>query len=275
MGYAEYFVWGILTFALILLSVNKNASFIALFLACIGFVYFGVLDVIGVGVLAGFTALMILYYVFGYLWIEVLLVCGCTGLFFHWIAGFYNPKILSNVFVSPQSVAYSLYFNLDKSLIPFVLVIVVPSLFFAKDFEKKSLCFPQILLLICSLILLLFCAMFLDLIQFEFHIPSWILLFFWANLFFVCYVEEAFFRGYFQQRLSTWLGEYPALILSSLLFALYHLKISALLAVFAFFAGIIYGLVWLWSGRVWISTLFHFGFNLSHFLFFTYPFARG
>lgn len=219
--------------------------------------------------------LLFLYLKFKSLWIEVLLILGCSGLFLHFIAGFHNPKVIERVLVSPQSVPYSVYFNLDKTIIPFVLIVLMPTLFFTKDSQDKDLSIPQALFLIFSMATLLFVAMFLGILKPEFHIPTWIFIFLWVNLFFVCFVEEALFRGYFQQRFSTWLGEYPALILSSLLFASYHLKISALLAVFAFFAGVIYGLAWLWSGKVWVSTLFHFGLNLSHLLFFTYPFARG
>lgn len=40
---------------------------------------------------------------------------------------------------------------------------------------------------------------------------------------------------------------------------------------FAGLAGVIYGIAWMWSGRLWVATLFHFGLNLIHLLFFTYP----
>ncbi|HFS3216289.1 TPA: CPBP family intramembrane glutamate endopeptidase, partial [Escherichia coli] len=29
-----------------------------------------------------------------------------------------------------------------------------------------------------------------------------------------------------------------------------------------------------WSGRLWVATLFHFGLNLCHLLFFTYPLLK-
>lgn len=275
MSYLECLTWVVLTSALFWLSVDKKFSFVALAISCIGFVYFEVLDYVGIGVLASFVLLIFLYFKFRFLWIEVLLILGCSGLFLHLIPGFDNPKVLEKVLVSPQSVPHNVYFNLDKTLIPFVLIFLMPTLFFTKDCDYKDLSIPQALLLLIAMGILLFVAVFLGILKPEFHIPTWIFVFLWVNLFFVSYVEEAFFRGYFQQRFSTWLGEYPALILSSLLFALYHLKISTLLAIFAFFAGVIYGLAWLWSGRVWISTLFHFGLNLSHLLFFTYPFAKG
>ncbi len=45
-----------------------------------------------------------------------------------------------------------------------------------------------------------------------------------------------------------------------------------LLVLFATMAGVIYGLAWLWSGRLWVATLVHFSFNMLHLLLFTYPF---
>lgn len=274
MSLLECLVWVVLTFALFWLPVDKKTSFLSLALSCVGFVYFGVIDLYGVGVLACFGVLMLLYARFRFFLIEVLLVVGCAGLFFHYLIGFHNPKVLSNVLLSPQSATYTLYFNFDKSLIPFVLIVLLPTLFATKDSCMREISLPQGLFLICSLFSLLLIATFLGILEFEFHTPSWIFVFVWANLFFVSFVEEALFRGYFQQRLSGWIGDYPALILASLIFASYHLKISYLLAIFAFFAGLLYGLAWLWSGRVWISTLFHFGLNLTHLVFFTYPYYK-
>lgn len=274
MSLLECLVWVVLTFALFWLPVDKKTSFLSLAFACVGFVYFGVIDTYGLGVLACFGVLMLLYARFRFFLIEVLLVVGCAGLFFHYLIGFHNPKVLSNVLLSPQSATYTLYFNFDKAFIPFVLIVLLPTLFATKDSHTREISLPQGLFLICSLFSLLLIATFLGILEFEFHIPSWIFVFVWANLFFVSFVEEALFRGYFQQRLSEWVGEYPALILASLIFASYHLKISYLLAIFAFFAGLFYGLAWLWSGRVWISTLFHFGLNLTHLIFFTYPYYK-
>ena len=67
---------------------------------------------------------------------------------------------------------------------------------------------------------------------------------------------------------------WPALALASALFGLAHFAGGPLLMLFAGLAGLIYGLAWLWSGRLWVATLFHFGLNLTHLLLFTYPLYR-
>ncbi|MDQ4371173.1 CPBP family intramembrane glutamic endopeptidase, partial [Pseudomonas aeruginosa] len=121
---------------------------------------------------------------------------------------------------------------------------------------------------------LLLLAVGVGLLRPELHAPAWLWQFVLANLFFVSLAEEALFRGYLQQRLGQWLGPWPALALASALFGLAHFAGGPLLMLFAGLAGLIYGLAWLWSGRLWVATLFHFGLNLTHLLLFTYPLYR-
>ncbi|WP_146135922.1 CPBP family intramembrane glutamic endopeptidase, partial [Yersinia pseudotuberculosis] len=125
--------------------------------------------------------------------------------------------------------------------------------------------------LILSVPALLLLAVALGGLKIELHTPVWIGSFIIANLFFVCLAEEALFRGYLQQRLGQWLGSYPALVITALLFGSAHFAGGPLLMLFAALAGVIYGLAWLWSGRLWVAVAFHFALNLMHLLFFTYP----
>jgi membrane protease YdiL (CAAX protease family) len=113
--------------------------------------------------------------------------------------------------------------------------------------------------------------MALGALRIELHMPYWILAFVLANLFFVSMAEEALFRGYLQQRLSLKFGAYPALVIASLLFGLAHLPAGMMMVAFATLSGVIYGLAWMWSGRLWVPITLHFALNLLHLLFFTYP----
>lgn len=162
-----------------------------------------------------------------------------------------------------------MYYNLDKALVPFILLACLPTLFVA----KKHLSVSRLgwLGLIVSIPALLLLAVALGGLKVEMHTPAWVGSFVMANIFFVCLAEEALFRGYLQQRLSQCIGNYPALLLTALLFGAAHFAGGALLMVFAALAGVIYGLAWLWSGRLWVAVAFHFGLNLMHLLFFTYP----
>jgi len=127
------------------------------------------------------------------------------------------------------------------------------------------------LVLLSAMPLLLLAATLAGGLRVEPHWPEWLGAFMLANLFFVSLAEEALFRGYIQQRLSQLLGNKQALLIAAALFGLAHFAGGLLLVFFAFLTGIIYGLAWLWSGRLWVSTLVHFAFNLLHLLFFTYP----
>lgn len=201
---------------------------------------------------------------------ELLLVIGAAALFLHLVPGFNNLKLLDKIYVGALSAPFTMYYNFDKALIPFLLLPCLPSLFITDSYKTVSKMAWYILIL-CIPALLLLAVMFGGL-KVEFHVPAWTGSFVVANLFFVCITEEALFRGYLQQRLSQRLGVWPALIISVLLFGACHYAGGFLLMLFATLAGVIYGLAWMWSGRLWVAVLFHFSLNMLHLLFFTYPF---
>ena len=169
----------------------------------------------------------------------------------------------------PLSAPFTMYYNFDKAMVQFLLFACLPTLFSAERGGNGGKAGWIALLLAVPALLLL--AVALGGLKIELHAPAWILPFVMANLFFVCMAEEALFRGYLQQRLSQWLGAWPALIVASLVFGAAHLAGGTLMVIFATLAGVIYGLAWMWSGRLWVPILFHFGLNLTHLLFFTYP----
>lgn len=200
---------------------------------------------------------------------EILLVVGSVALLQHMIPGFNNQLIISGVQAGPESAPFTFYYNLDKALIPFLLLACLPTLL------KRPAHAPANplwwLVLVLSMPLLLLAATLAGGLSPELHWPEWLGSFALANLFFVSLAEEALFRGYIQQRLSQLLGNKSALLIAAALFGLDHLAGGPLLVFFAFLTGIIYGLAWLWSGRLWVATLVHFAFNMLHLLFFTYP----
>ena len=73
-------------------------------------------------------------------------------------------------------------------------------------------------------------------------------------------VEETFFRAGMQNFLTRWFkGPWIAIILTGIIFSLVHLSYYGFLVRFAL--GIILGLVFYYSGSVWLNILFHFLFN--------------
>ncbi|AHF77063.1 putative metal-dependent protease [Sodalis praecaptivus] len=200
---------------------------------------------------------------------EVLLVIGGVMLFKHWAPGFSLPKILDAVQAGPHSQPFTLYYGLDKALIPFLLLGCLPSLF-ATSAQPNVAPWRWVLLLLCVPGLLLL-AMALGGLAPELHAPVWLGNFMLANLFFVSLAEEALFRGYIQRRLGQLTGGLPALFITALLFGLAHLQSGLLMVIFAALAGLVYGLAWKWSGRLWVAVAVHFALNMLHLLFFTYP----
>jgi len=200
---------------------------------------------------------------------ELLLLFIALNLLSHFFPGFNNPKLLDNVRVGALSAPFSMYYNFDKALIPFVLLAALPTLYCCKPLRRTR---PRNwLLLIASVPLLLLLATAVGGLKLELHYPTWFWQFALANLFFVSLAEEALFRGYLQRRLSQLIGPVYGLLVSALLFGISHLAGGMLLVAFASLAGVIFGLAWMWSGSLWVAVLFHFALNLLNLLFFTYP----
>lgn len=200
---------------------------------------------------------------------EAFLVASAAALMLHLLPGFNNLLVVSNVKAGPESAPFSFWFNFDKALIPFVLLGCLPTLLKRPAAPPANRLWWLVLVLAMPLLLLI--ATLVGGLRVEPHHPEWLGAFMLANLFFVSLAEEALFRGWLQQRLSQRLGNVWGLAIAAVLFGLAHMAGGPLLVCFAALTGVIYGLFWLWSGRLWVSTLAHFAFNLLHLLFFTYP----
>ncbi|MGR3912013.1 MAG: CPBP family intramembrane metalloprotease [Candidatus Rhabdochlamydia sp.] len=114
-------------------------------------------------------------------------------------------------------------------------------------------------------------------VQWDVKIPSYAGIRFCSNLLFTSAPEEGFYRGFIQKTLCDYLkkvkgGNIIALILSSLLFALSHIYWSPNVGilVFTFLTGLLYGGVYLFSGKIESAILCHFLFNVIHMTFFSY-----
>ncbi|MBW7983449.1 CPBP family intramembrane glutamic endopeptidase [Enterobacillus tribolii] len=267
-------MWILLALSLLLLQWNKRLSLVSLLLA--------VIFAIRSGVLAwpawSFILLLFLAAVYSrriprgryrQVMIEGVMLISAVALMLHVIPGFNNLRVLHLVQPGPESMAFSMYFNFDKALVPFVLLVGLRTLFVSEPQYRPSVWLWGLLVLAVPALLLI--AVVAGGLKFEPHQPSWLLQFMLANIFFVSLAEEALFRGYLQQRLGKIMPPVAALIISAGLFGAVHYAGGTLLMIFATLAGVIYGLAWMWSGRLWVAVLFHFGLNLCHLLFFTYP----
>ncbi len=149
----------------------------------------------------------------------------------------------------PLSPPFTLDYHFGKALVPFLLFACLPTLFSADSGQRVGKV-GRIAALLISMAALLLLAVTLGRLKIELHTPYWLLKYAMANLFFTCMAEEVLFRGYLQQRLSQWLSAWPALIITALIFGIAHLSGGMWMAMFATLAGLIYGLTWMWSGRL-------------------------
>ncbi|MFS2223298.1 CPBP family intramembrane glutamic endopeptidase [Pantoea sp. B65] len=270
-------MWMLLAASLLVSGFDRRVALFLLLVATVWAGYSGVLQPAGVGVMAVLAIMALLLH--RYRQIGAVAVGAELGLLFiainllsHFAPGFNNLRVLDQVRVGEMSAPFSMYYNFDKALLPFVFLAIIPSLFATRPLRHAQR--RHWLLLIVSLPVLLLLATVAGGLKIEMHFPQWFGQFFLANLFFVSLAEEALFRGYLQRRLSQLIGPLAGLLASAVLFGISHLAGGALLVGFATVAGVIYGLAWMWSGRLWVATLFHFALNLLHLLFFTYPAYR-
>ena len=266
-------MWYLLAISLLILQFNKKLSVALLVVTTAVGGYTQVLDLRALAFLAVLTFIAGVYYKFSdktlRTILEILLLLASVGLMLHIIPGFHNLRVLDGVRMGPESTPFTMYYNFDKALVPFVLLICLKSLF-TTDTRPHTKPWYWLMLVVAVPVLLMV-AVAVGGLKIELHHPEWLFQFVLANIFFVSLAEEALFRGYLQQRLSLVMHPVLALIIASLLFGGLHYAGGSLMIIFATLAGLIYGLAWMLSGRLWVAVLFHVGLNLCHLLFFTYP----
>ncbi len=114
-------------------------------------------------------------------------------------------------------------------------------------------------------------------VKWDMKVPSFPAERYLSNLFLTAIPEEGFYRGFLQRELCGFFskikwGKGFALLVSSLIFTLAHIFWSPSLEIlgFVFAASLLYGGVYLLSGRIESAILCHFLLNFIHMTFFTY-----
>lgn len=205
----------------------------------------------------------------------ILFILTSLALGLHLMPGFNSLLVMQNISFTPNALPYNLYLNIDKTLI----AIFILGLWYQRPVNiqpwpsaGRSLLW-MLPLLILSVIVV---ALLSGHIKFEPKIIDGLWLWMWANLFFTCTAEEAFFRGLIQQQLVNRLtfinnGKWFALIIASVLFGLAHIAGGWVYVFISTIAGLGYGLTYQVTGRIEASIIAHFSVNLIHILLFTYP----
>ncbi len=193
----------------------------------------------------------------------------------HLIPGFNNWKIVDSVSLTETSLPYSMYLNMDKTLVGLAILGLGFSLI--KSFKEWSSVLRSTLpIFLVGVTVLAFASQIFAYTHWDFKFPD--LFFIWAliNLFFTCVSEEAFFRGFLQRNLFKILQEHKygnilSLFTVSILFGSAHFAGGFKYVILSTIAGIVYGYAYQKTKRIEASILCHFGVNTFHFIFLTYP----
>ncbi|RKP47663.1 CPBP family glutamic-type intramembrane protease [Trinickia fusca] len=191
----------------------------------------------------------------------------------HWLPGFHNLRVIAAERLTPDAVPFTMYLNLDKPLVGFWLLLVIPWIHAARGW-RASLISGVVGWVVATLSALLI-ARWLGMVAWEPKWPQQSALWLINNLLLVAVTEEVFFRGYVQGGLRRLLAhrgsaDLLALLISAALFGLEHVSGGGHWIVLAGVAGVVYGLAYRFGGLP-ASILAHFGLDAVHFFLFSYP----
>lgn len=194
----------------------------------------------------------------------------------HVLPGFNNPRVISDLRLTPDALPYRLHLNFDKTAVGLLLVALLHSrLTRLADWRGTLRTMAPIAAATVGALLLLSLAF--GYVRFAPKFPPETPLFLWANLCLTCLAEEALFRGFVQAQLTRrWQhfrhGPTFALAIAALLFGLAHAAGGPIYVALSTLAGLGYGLAYQRTGhRLEAAILTHFSVNALHFLLFTYP----
>ena len=204
---------------------------------------------------------------------HALFIALAIALSLHWLPGFHNPRVIGPERFTADAVPFTMYLNLDKPLIGFWLLLVLPWIRPRMDWRssiKTGICGMLMTAAACLLV-----AVLLGLVKWEPKWPAASWLWLLNNLLLVTFTEEALFRGYLQGGLSRLLKQRPhanaiAIGVAALLFGLAHAVGGWQWIVLGSVAGVGYGLAYRFGGLP-AAVITHFGLNVTHFFLFTYP----
>ncbi|MDN3557433.1 CPBP family intramembrane glutamic endopeptidase [Halomonas maura] len=194
-----------------------------------------------------------------------------AGLVTHAWPGVQGLLLAEATVLKAGSVPMSLYFHHDKVLVAWSLLAWLP-LF---DRSARPLAVGRSWavapLVAGGVLAIMGLAAVLGLVAWQPGLPALFWAFAIANLLNTCVAEELLFRGLLQRWLVERAGWRLGLFAASGLFGIAHLAGGTAFVLVATAAGGLYGLVYLWTGRLVWAVLVHWGLNLTHLALFTYP----
>ncbi|MBD9484526.1 CPBP family intramembrane metalloprotease [Pseudomonas sp. PDM14] len=231
-------------------------------------VAFAYIQPIGLALAALFIAWVLLGedYLPHWLWWSVSLLVS-IALAAHLLPGFTPTPLAEARRISVDAAPYAVRLSWDKGLVGLTL------LAWWLGHAPRATVSARLAWLIALLTLLLVPALALGLVLVAWQ-PKWpqeVWLWLAVNLGVAVLAEELVFRAWLQRALIAPLGLWAGVLLTAVLFAAVHLPFSPLFAVVAGVAGLGYGLVFHYSGRLSAAIALHGAVNLCHLLLLSYP----
>jgi len=200
------------------------------------------------------------------LW-TILSLLACIALAAHLAPGFSTTVLWPARLLSADAAPYTLRLSWDKLLVGSTLL----AWWLGQKQPNKAFSTRVWLTAALTLLVVPLLALALGLVSWQPKWPQDLWLWLAVNLGVTVLAEELLFRGLLQTRLVSWLGAWAGIGLTTLLFAAVHLPFSPLFAVVAGIAGLGYGLIFHYSGRISLAIALHGAVNLLHLLLLSYP----
>jgi uncharacterized protein len=228
----------------------------------------GFIQPLGLLIGAGFIALVLFAepYLHRALWAALVLIFG-IALAAHLLPGFSPWPLWPARQISNDAAPYALRLSWDKLLVG--LALLAWWLGHAHRAERRAE--RAGITALVTLLVVPALALILGLVDWQPKWPDGLWLWLAVNLAVAVLAEELLFRGLLQTRLVAWLGVWPGILLTALLFGAAHIPFSPLFALVAGVAGLGYGLLFHYSGRLSLAIALHLSVNLSHLLLLSYP----
>ncbi|MAQ01299.1 MAG: CPBP family intramembrane metalloprotease [Alteromonadaceae bacterium] len=194
-----------------------------------------------------------------------------VGLLTHLLPGYQGLPLTVNGQIKANSLAASVYLNTDKVLIAWALLQWIPVWQKNSQISRPAPGWYSLVLSLLAIPLIMLLAVELGLLQWQPGLSGLLAIIILSNLLNTCFTEELLFRGGLQNYLQQKAGIIGGLMIVSGLFGLAHFAGGGWYMLLATLAGLLYGLVYLLTGRLLWAVLCHWGLNTTHLLLFTWP----
>lgn len=202
-----------------------------------------------------------------------------AGLIIHKLPGYQGLLIAESVALKAGSLPTSFYLNVDKALFSWSALCFAPLIKRSFPSNTQVRWWIPVLLVPCGIGAVVVIAVSTGIVTWQIAVPAWFPLLALSNLINTCVAEELLFRGLLFKfvtnklpaTLSSTARNLLVLAITSAIFGLAHFAGGTSYMIVATVAGLLYGTVYLLTGRIIFAVLTHWLLNITHMLVLTYP----